>query len=113
MDSADVLIIKDYAYETEPDKSIKAGDPLYFIDTVDANLSDVTIYSFNSNIIILVGDLGFNYQVKIFNNLGQLIREENISELNSEISLQNVAMGNYFVEVISGAKKFVKQVFIN
>lgn len=113
LDSADVLIIKDFAYESEPDKPIMAGDPLYTIDTSDTNRPDVTVYSFNSDIYIQVNDLSFNYQVKIFNNLGQLIREEEITELNSVIALNNVAMGNYFVEVVSGDRKIVEKVFIN
>lgn len=113
LDSADVLIIKDFAYESEPDKPIMAGDPLYTIDTSDTNGLEVTIYSFNSDIYIQMNDLSFNYQVRIFNNLGQLIRKQEITELNSVIALHNVAMGNYFVEVSSGDRKIVEKVFIN
>lgn len=112
-DSANVIIIKDFAYEVIEDKAIKAGD--IGIDAIDENVnnSDVRIFSFKSDIFIQVNDLSFNHQVKIFNNLGQLIREEEITELNSVIDLHNVAIGNYFVEVFSGDRKIVEKVFIN
>jgi len=118
IDSGDVLIIKDYAYELEVDKPIYAGDTLNFTAVEETHLPGITIYSFESYIYIIADDKYINSNqaksasVKILNLSGELIFETTLNEKNTTIALNELPASMYLVEVTLGNDKMVKKVIL-
>lgn len=106
-----ILIIKDYAYETTPNKPIIAGDTLMSnigeVNTINAN-----IYSTANNISIQLAIINPNTIVQVFDISGKLILTKTLTNLNTKISL-NTGTGLYLVKLKSETYSFEKTVFLN
>jgi hypothetical protein len=59
---------------------------------------------FNKNLQIN-GTLGKNAKIRVFNNLGSLVHEQNL--LNSKVEISHLENGIYFFEITSGNKKSI------
>ena len=118
IDSGDVLIIKDYAYEMEVDKPIYAGDTINFNGIEEIYLPGITIYSFESDIYIIADDKYINSKevktasVKILDLSGDLIYETTLNEKNTKITFDELPPSLYLVEVTLGNDKMVKKVIL-
>lgn len=118
LDSGDVLIIKDYAYEMEVDKPIYAGDTINFNAVEEIYLPGITIYSFESDIYIIADEKYINSNevktasVKILNLSGELIYETTLNEKNTKITFDELPPSLYLVEVTLGNDKMVKKVIL-
>jgi hypothetical protein len=77
----------------------------FMIAPIPNPTSGYFIISFASRII--------NGDVKILNNLGENIFEDNISnESKKEINLENISQGIYFVKVFDGEKSYCKKLIV-
>ena len=118
INSGDVLIIKDYAYEMEVDKPIYAGDTINFNGIEEIYLPGITIYSFESDIYIIADDKYINSKevktasVKILDLSGDLIYETTLNEKNTKITFDELPPSLYLVEVTLGNDKMVKKVIL-
>ncbi len=121
-----ILVIKDYAYESKPNVSIKAGDMLgdttsravkeepIFNVTVDQNiLEGLTIYTFNSDLFVNLEEVNHVYELKIYSITGQIMHTQTIAELNTIIPLNSYNKGYYLIEVTNEEGRFTKKVFVN
>jgi hypothetical protein len=69
--------------------------------------------SINTGTFTITADaLGTQYQLEIFNGLGEKIYSETISDSQKEIYLNNPKAGVYFVRVSYGEKVFVRKMVV-
>ena len=110
-DEGRTLVIKDYAYETEPDRPIRAGDTVSYVGIQDIhNTLNASVYSFNSSIHIHLPEPGA--QVQILNLNGEKLIEQTMDKTDAEIDMRQYPAGLYLVELTEGEKKFSKKVVI-
>ncbi|MBK7037364.1 MAG: T9SS type A sorting domain-containing protein [Bacteroidetes bacterium] len=113
LDEGRTLVIKDYAYETQPEHAILAGDTAHFVSLEEnANNFNANIYSFNNSIFVKLNELTNLIEINIFELLGKKIYTGNIVKQFTEIKLME-AQGAYIVELISSEGRYSKKIIIN
>lgn len=112
LDSAEVLVIKDFAYETEIEQPIIAGDTVSYIGIENfANSISATVYSFGKDIYILTETFQ-NAEVIIYDLNGKQIINKYLQNKNEVISMTNYPSAVYLVTLLNDGKRFDKRVFI-
>jgi hypothetical protein len=112
LDSAEVLIIKDYAYETEIEHPIVAGDTVSYVGINEIeNTLHASVYSFGKNIYLHL-DAFTKSQVMISDLNGKVLITEDMERSNQIIDMSKYASGIYLVTILQGDKQFNKRVFI-
>jgi hypothetical protein len=112
-DEGRTLIIKDYAYELEPEYPILAGDTAHFVEISEIeNALNAEVYSFNSNIHINLDESG-TIQLLISDLNGKVIIKKHLNNKTSVISMNEFQPAIYIVTLIKDNKYFHKKVFIN
>lgn len=111
-DEGRILIIKDYAFETEIEHHIAAGDTVSYVEINEVeSLLEATVYSFNRNIYIHSFQFS-NAEIVISDMSGKRIIQQKMQNENEIINLQNERPGLYNVTLFKGSEKFVKKVII-
>ncbi len=112
-DEGRTLIIKDYAYESQPEHGIVAGDTISYVNIIESLNNFVpVVYSFNNSVFIQMKELTNKTNVNIYNLQGQLIYTEEIFNAINEIELKNYN-GLYVIEILAGKNRYVKKIFLN
>lgn len=111
LDEGRTLIIKDYAYEVEPEYPIVAGDTIEYVDiqSQENNFSP-TVYSFGNTVYINFREI-IDYKVSIYDLDGKEIFTEALHDMYYTKVL-NVSKGIYIVNVQSNVSSFSKTVFV-
>jgi len=113
LDSAEVLVIKDYAYETEPDHSIRAGDTISYVGINNINTSiNASIYSFNKSIYIHTDNI-HDMQLIICDLTGKQLISKDLQAESEIINMDNYPLGIYLVTLLKDNKHLYKKVMIN
>ncbi|MFN0275808.1 MAG: T9SS type A sorting domain-containing protein [Chitinophagales bacterium] len=109
-----ILVIKDYAYEQQPDVPIIAGSTESYVPVNEnENNSSVSVYSFNNTIYInTTPPFGAEISISVFDITGKEITTTTSCLQQTELNI-NAPAGIYLVEVISDKNKFTKKVFLN
>ena len=111
-DDGRALVIKDYAYETEPDYPIIAGDTTHYVNiNTGENQIDATAYSFGKDIYVISKTFQ-SIEIKVYDLIG---REINSSHMQNEMEIINMskcASGVYLVKLIQGSSTVEKKVII-
>ncbi|MBP8915851.1 MAG: T9SS type A sorting domain-containing protein [Chitinophagales bacterium] len=110
-DSGRELVIKDFAYETECDHPIVAGDTISYVDVEDENKLDAVVYSFENTIYINVSELQ-KLEIDIYDLTGRLIYSKIMTDRIFSIKL-NQPTGYYIINLSSDSKKYSKKIFID
>jgi hypothetical protein len=112
-DTGRTLIIKDYAYEQQPDHPIFAGDTVSYVPVQEhENSATISVYSFENKVIINTSEnVGNEMLISVFDSTGKKIRKVKSNQQHTEITL-NVPQGIYAVEVTSEGNTFVRKVFL-
>ena len=112
-DSGSTLIVKDYAYELQPNHPILAGDTVSYVPVQEhENSATISVYSFDNKVIINTSEnVGNEIRITVFDSTGKKIRKVKSNQQHTEITL-NVPQGIYAVEVTSEGNTFVKKVFL-
>ena len=112
-DEGRTLVIKDYAYETEPDYPIRTGDTVSYVGIEEINTLNANIYSFNQTIYINLSEqINNDIEIHIYDLSGKEIYNATTLRQNNEI-LINESIGIYLVEIISGEEKYSKKLYLN
>jgi hypothetical protein len=112
LDEGRTLIIKDYAYEVEPEYPILAGDTIHYVDIEQPENNLIfSIYGFGNNIYVHCSDPQ-NAEIRIYDISGKLIYSDNLIYQFTEIKLRE-ANGIYLVELLTDNKSYTKKVFMN
>jgi len=112
LDEGRTLIIKDYAYESEPDNPIVAGDTVHYVGIRSIeNTIEATVYSFGMDIYILTETFK-NTEVIICDLKGQEVVRKLLHSKNELINMGNNPAGMYLVTLLNEGKRYNKKVFI-
>ncbi|MEZ5013596.1 MAG: T9SS type A sorting domain-containing protein [Chitinophagales bacterium] len=109
-DSADVLTIKDYAYNAEPETGLLAGTLISGIPA-SGNTLEAEVYSFAQNVYINIENV-HNVTVSILNMQGESVLIKNINSSNEVIDMSYFSPGVYVISVQQDNKVYVKKVVI-
>ena len=113
LDSAEVLVIKDYAYETEPDHSIRAGDTISYVGINNMNTAiNASIYSFNKSIYIHTDNI-HDIQLIICDLTGKQLISKDLQAESEIINMDNYPIGIYLVTLLKDNKRLDKKVMID
>jgi hypothetical protein len=111
-DEGRILIIKDYAFETEIEHHIAAGDTVSYVGLNEAgNSLDATVYSFNRNIYIYSHQFD-DAEIIISDMSGRKIIQHNMQNENEIIILPEESSGIYIVTLIKENLRFVRKVIL-
>ncbi len=110
LDSAEVLVIKDYAYNEQPETGLLAGTLISGIEESKNNL-DATIYSFDKNLYIKLNDY-YNTKLIIENIAGEKIITKNLENEFESINMDLYPSGVYLVTLLQNEKRIDKKIFI-
>jgi hypothetical protein len=110
-DEGRTLIIKDYAYELEPDYPILAGDTAHFVSISENNINQPIISSFGNIISIKLESLESNGSVYIYETSGKLVYQSKISNQISNFMLP-VTSGIYLINLLVNNKYYNKKIWI-
>lgn len=111
-DSGRELVIKDFAYETECDHPIVAGDTISYIDVAEENKLEAVIYSFGNTIYVTLNEQYNDVQLSVTDLTGKEIYSNSIYNLNSSFNIEQPS-GIYTVSIFSDEKRYSKKVHIN
>lgn len=110
--NADTIIIKDYAYNSQPNIGLLAGEtgPL---NVAPVNSDPVNIYAADHTVFLQNAGAATGGNVRVYNINGQTVRESAITEENFNISLEGETSGIYFVEVLRpDGTRIVRKVYV-
>lgn len=108
-----VLVVKDYAYELQPDTPINAGDTFSYINAEEFDNSLVNVYSFNSNVYIyFYYKLLDKVRVSIYDLAGKCMFTQLLSEQYTQIQ-PIVSSGVYLIKLEMNNEVFCKKLYIN
>ena len=112
IDSIESFVIKDYAYETQENYPIVAGDTSTNVNTLDLenNLTAV-VYSFNKNLYIKL-DQAIEPSLYIYDLNGKFVLQEKINSQNKMISLKSLSTGIYIIELRDDKKLYRTKIAI-
>ncbi|MEZ5012827.1 MAG: T9SS type A sorting domain-containing protein [Chitinophagales bacterium] len=111
-EDASSLTIHDYAYDDAPDQAIFTGQEA--TEIFENPLTKTTVYSFGNTVFVALpeafsGEAGLN----IFDLAGHLVySDKNIGQTMS-VALDQIASGNYFVEISDNSFTYRKQVHLD
>ncbi len=113
LDEGRTLIIKDFAYETEPEHPIIAGDTVQYVNTefITPGLN-ATVYTFNNTIYINLNELIIGFEIHVYDLTGKEVYSDNITNQFTQIELAETR-GVYIAELTTTEKKYSKKIFIN
>ncbi|MFN0274492.1 MAG: T9SS type A sorting domain-containing protein [Chitinophagales bacterium] len=110
-DTARTLIIKDYAYETEPEKPILAGDTVSYVQIHDDYAEGVvTAYSSASTLYILFQTKASDAVILIYDLQGSLIERMSATSNINMIDMSNYIAGVYLVNIQYDGNTFLKKI---
>ncbi|MFG6686635.1 T9SS type A sorting domain-containing protein [Mariniflexile sp. HNIBRBA6329] len=107
--SASQWVIKDYAYNATKDEPIQAGQKVLGLE--ESNLQKIKVIVSNGQISILNLPDSIKYNLYTLN--GQKIGHGDLGQSNSDINVQNLISGIYFIELSTNdsnsiiTKKFI------
>jgi len=112
-DEGRTLVIKDYAYELQPDHPIVAGSTEHYVSIAENAFNEsLSAYSFNKSIYIYLKDFA-HAEVLIADIQGKVLITKMMNAENELIEMTTYPTGIYFATVIAGDKQFTKKLFIN
>jgi hypothetical protein len=111
-DDSKQFILKDFAYENTPDKSILAGDGQVISGISKLSSKDLKINTVGNKISIdIVNQANPAGTVKVFNIAGQEVLSAKIDSKNHEFSLNSVS-GIYMIKVSLAEGQYSQKIFI-
>jgi hypothetical protein len=108
-----ILVIKDFAYEQQPEVPIVAGSTESYVPVHEnENSATISVYSFENKVIINTSEnFGNAILISVFDITGKKITTQTGTAGKTEIPV-TVPEGIYIVEVTSEENKFVKKVYL-
>lgn len=110
-DDGSSITLHDYAYQTNAEQSITAGQ-LVGVDDA-AGLEGVSIYSFGKQLNVSApGEIAGNLVLEVYSIEGKLVKQLSNSGNIRSVDCAELVNGNYIVKLSNGASQISKQVFI-
>ncbi len=103
-------IISDWAYNSQPDSAITAGQIWTGINSsIQTSFASVT--SFNHSILVHLNE-NAKATISIYDCLGQLINKKENASGETKMEMEYINPGIYFVEVVEGDKFYSKRIYL-
>lgn len=113
LDSAEVLVIKDFAYETEINYPIVAGDTTQYVGiSSESQTNTALVYAFGSHLYVKLISLNNAADIKIHDTQGRMVYATQIGQSYNDIDLSGLPAGNYMITLVHNETLLTKQVFI-
>lgn len=113
MDSVGKLVVMDYAYEMQCNKTIAAGDTVSYVDiNSETTDSGISIYAFDGK-IYFHGNSAGKMVITVSDITGQIVAHQCISGNDKTINMNFEPKGIYVVNVVCNGKYFNKKVVID
>jgi len=113
-DTANKLIIHDFAYESKCNTGIAAGDTIgdTTVGVNEINNLDAVVYSFGNTVFVKLNIALNNTELHVYNLEGEEKYSSELKNQFTEVKL-NVLKGIYLVEIIAAEGRFTKKVYLN
>ncbi|MFN3939596.1 MAG: T9SS type A sorting domain-containing protein [Chitinophagales bacterium] len=112
-DEGRTLVIKDYAYELQPDHPIVAGSTEHYVSIAENAFNEsLSAYSFNKSVYIYSKDFA-HAEVLITDIQGKILITKMMNAENELIEMTAYPTGIYFATVKSANKMFSKKIILN
>jgi len=112
-DEGRTLVIKDYAYELQPDHPIVAGSTEHYVDISETQIDKgIVIYSYEKTVYIYLAN-DTQGKITITDITGKTLLKEKMIMGNEKIDLSRYPVGIYLVTVKAGKNIFNKKVSIH
>lgn len=113
-DTANILIIHDYAYESKCSTGIFAGDTIgdTTVGLADINNLDAVVYSFGTEVYVTLNAKIPHAQMRVYNLEGKVIYAAQLQNQFTQIML-DASKGIYLVEIIAGEGRYTKKVYLD
>ena len=103
--------VKDFAFNTIPQKSIKAGQTLVS-DIPGDDKNPLNVYTFGNKLIIST-PVQYDYYIEIIDMSGRIIKKTNTGSSHTIFSINDLSTGFYIVNIQNDMVNFRKKIFIN
>ncbi len=107
-----LVSIKDYAYESNPNTSIVAGNNGSGLVGISNQLSDIDVSMLNNSLQIVNKSSDNQLQLTVTTISGQTILTTQIQDELETISMDEFAAGIYLVKVNSESKVYTKKIYV-
>ncbi len=114
IDTVNVLVIHDFAYESKCETSIKAGDKIgdTSVSVIEATQTlDADVYSFGQRVYINLNELVGESEIFIFDLQGKLILSRFMTDSFFSFELLQPS-GQYIVKIVSENKIYSTEIFL-
>jgi methionine-rich copper-binding protein CopC len=109
--SAWSMTIKDFAYQSIPDSSILAGD--MGGASLNERFATTKIFAANKQINLSFNEADFsNTQISVYNNLGQLVHQQEAANQKEIIDMSAYPMGMYIVKLQTAGAVLSKKIIL-
>lgn len=105
------LMIKEFAFETECNYPIIAGDTNSYVNISNENILNASVYGYGNKVFVQLNEEFENARILITNLSGDIIKSDTIKELITSYIL-NCTPGIYIVTIDSGTKKYSEKIFL-
>ena len=107
-----MMLIKDWAYNSDPDSPILAGQTMRLGTVVESPVAELKIYSYGKQIHITDNFNNEELQVMLFNQLGELAFKKSTNKITSATELNELPSGIYLIKIESESTSISKQILI-
>jgi hypothetical protein len=106
------VTIKDFAYESSPNTGILAGD-MGGTTNLNERFATTKIFAANKQINLAFNEADFsNTQISVYNNLGQLVHQQEAANQKEIIDMSTYPMGIYIVKLQTAGAVLSKKIII-
>jgi hypothetical protein len=110
--SAWSITIKDFAYQSIPDSSILAGD-MGGTTNLNERFANTKIFAANKQINLAFNEADYsNTQISVYNNLGQLVHQQEATNQKEIIDMSAYPMGMYIVKLQTAGAVLSKKIIL-
>ena len=106
------ITIKDFAYQSIPDSSILAGD-MGGTTNLNERFATTKIFAANKQINLSFNEADYsNTQISVYNNLGQLVHQQEAANQKEIIDMSTYPMGMYIVKLQTAGAVLSKKIIL-
>ncbi|KRP06849.1 MAG: hypothetical protein ABR95_10225 [Sphingobacteriales bacterium BACL12 MAG-120813-bin55] len=112
INSGRTLIIHDYAYESQPDYPIVAGDTNSYVNVSEQNSLNASVYSFENKVFINLITNGSVHLI-ISEITGTIILEKKLNTQFETVDMSRFPAGMYIVHLSQNNRQLAKKIMVN
>ncbi len=113
IDSIETLVIKDYAFESVPEKAIYAGDTIgTYTNLNSTTIKESDFWCYQNQLVIHINSISESPELYITTLGGALVSHQKLNDLQQTISLQHIPGGIYLATIKTVSGQITKKITI-